>query len=138
MDKIREYKKDDLTVVWKQDLCIHSEKCFHGLKDVFNPNQRPWINLEAATKDVILAQVKKCPSGALSYQLEGELNQEKESNMKVEVNATGPLIVTGDFTIQHADGKEETRTGKTTLCRCGASENKPFCDGSHKKIEFKG
>lgn len=138
MEKVKEYTREELTVIWKSESCIHSGKCAMGLKAVFDPKRRPWIDLSAAEKSEIVEQVKKCPSGALSYKINGQIVNEIESNMKVEVNPTGPLIVTGDFTIQHPDGRVEERTGRTTLCRCGASQNKPFCDASHKRIEFKG
>ncbi len=74
MNKVKEYKKEDLTVFWEPAKCIHSEKCWRGLPDVFNPKERPWINVDGASKDSIISQVKKCPSGALSYELE---NQQK-------------------------------------------------------------
>ena len=138
MEKIKEYTKGDLTVVWKPETCIHSRKCFNGLNNVFDPTKRPWVNMEGAERDAIITQIKQCPSGALSYKIDGKAVNETEATTKVEVNPTGPLIVTGDFTIQHADGRIEERKGRTTLCRCGASQNKPFCDASHKRIEFKG
>ncbi|MBX2817226.1 MAG: CDGSH iron-sulfur domain-containing protein [Saprospiraceae bacterium] len=58
--------------------------------------------------------------------------------IKVEAIKDGPLKVDADCTITHADGREETRPNTTFFCRCGASGNKPFCDGQHKKINFQG
>jgi uncharacterized Fe-S cluster protein YjdI len=55
-----------VTVVWKPDICIHSGICARGLPDVFDPRKRPWVNITAASTDVIVAQVARCPSGALS------------------------------------------------------------------------
>jgi len=57
---------------------------------------------------------------------------------KVEVLENGPLLVTGKITVIDKDGKEETKENKTAFCRCGASENKPYCDGKHLQIDFKG
>lgn len=62
------YKREDITVVWKPNLCIHSGICARGLHAVFNPNKRPWINMEGADLEAIVAQVAKCPSGALSIE----------------------------------------------------------------------
>ena len=62
----KHYKKDDLTVKWSPDRCIHSGICANGLPKVFNPSVRPWINLEGAEKEKIREQVLSCPSGALS------------------------------------------------------------------------
>ncbi len=63
---IKKYKKDDLEVVWQPDLCIHSGVCARGLPKVFDPKRKPWIDLDQAEKEKIIAQVKACPSGALS------------------------------------------------------------------------
>jgi len=65
---IKKYAKEDVIVVWNPSLCQHSTKCFHGLPEVFNPSIRPWINVEGADKEMILEQVKKCPSGAISIE----------------------------------------------------------------------
>lgn len=64
----KRYPKDDVQVVWQPHLCIHSGICFSGLPAVFDPRRRPWITPEAASRDAIVAQVAKCPSGALSIE----------------------------------------------------------------------
>lgn len=72
MDKLS-YKKEDIAVIWQPKVCIHSAICFKGLPLVFDPRRRPWIITENADKETIIAQVAKCPSGALSIQyLEAE------------------------------------------------------------------
>lgn len=63
----KRYTNGEVTVVWKPDICIHSEICFHGLGEVFDPDKRPWVNINGASTDAIVAQVEQCPSGALSY-----------------------------------------------------------------------
>ena len=63
----KHYTNDQVTVVWKPDVCIHSTLCWKGLIRVFNPKKRPWIDLNGAQTGKIVEQVKKCPSGALSY-----------------------------------------------------------------------
>ena len=60
----------------------------------------------------------------------------ESQNVKIHVAANGPFLVNGNCTIIDKDGKETNREGKTALCRCGASSNKPFCDGAHKAIVF--
>ena len=64
------YTKEDLTVVWQPHKCIHSAICFNGLPNVFDPRKRPWINMDGALNQDIINQVKKCPSGALSLQMD--------------------------------------------------------------------
>ena len=137
------YHKDDLTIVWKPKTCIHSTICWKGLISVFNPKARPWINLDAAGKEQIIEQVKKCPSGALSYFLNNEnpetpekVVSESASILKVEVSPNCPYLIKSECLIVHSNGTEETKTGTVALCRCGASANKPYCDGSHRKIGF--
>lgn len=58
--------------------------------------------------------------------------------IKAVVKPNGPVIIQGDFTITHADGRVEEIEKMAAICRCGASKNKPFCDGTHVKIGFKG
>ncbi len=138
----KEYNAGDLTVVWQPSLCIHSEKCARGLSQVFDPNQRPWINMQGASPEAIMQQVDQCPSGALSYRV---ANQEQDTNMEehsgpveVEVFANGPLAVKVPCEITLADGSKVTKEKASFFCRCGASANKPFCDGTHKKVAFQG
>jgi uncharacterized Fe-S cluster protein YjdI len=69
----KRYTKDSVTVVWKPHICIHSGICASELLEVFDPLKRPWINMEGATNDRIIQQVKRCPSGALSL----EINENK-------------------------------------------------------------
>jgi uncharacterized Fe-S cluster protein YjdI len=73
MDKKLEYSNGDVTVIWKPDLCSHSANCVKGLPTVFNVRRKPWIDAQAATSQEIVEQVSKCPSGALSYKYEKEV-----------------------------------------------------------------
>ena len=135
----KRYTKDDLTVVWQNAKCTHSKKCFAGLSEVFNPDNRPWIQLDNAAAEAIIAQVKKCPSGALSIEGEcaaSETEKAAVDSTKVTVTKGGPLLVKGALTIELPNGETVEKTGVTALCRCGASANKPYCDGSHQNIEF--
>jgi len=64
---VHKYSNDEVTIVWQPELCIHSGNCARGLPTVFKPKEKPWIKPEVATTENIIQQVKKCPSGALSY-----------------------------------------------------------------------
>ena len=141
MTKTKEYSNGEVTVVWKPDLCIHSGICVKGLGEVFKPKEKPWVKVEAASTDAIVNQVKECPSGALSHYMNNAKtnnSEEKEAQTKIEVRENGPLVVHGNLKVTLANGNSESRERVTTFCRCGASSNKPFCDGAHGKIEFKG
>jgi uncharacterized Fe-S cluster protein YjdI len=63
---VKRYSNGEVTVVWKPAVCIHSTICFAGLPAVFDPRRRPWVDIQAASSDAIVKQVRKCPSGALS------------------------------------------------------------------------
>jgi len=65
---VKKYKKEDIHIVWKPEICIHAGNCARGLGEVFKPRDKPWIQPEGATKEAIIAQVKQCPSGALSIE----------------------------------------------------------------------
>lgn len=136
--KIKEYSNDDVTVIWQPSACIHSENCWKGLPEVFDPNSRPWIKIDAASSDRIINQVKKCPSGALSYrQNTKEENMEENSVLQVEIIPDGPLMVPGPLVVNGAKGEQKIEREKVFFCRCGHSANKPFCDGSHRREGFK-
>lgn len=134
----KEYKKDeDLTILWKPHLCIHSEKCWRGLPEVFQYGKRPWVNPEGADAETIRSQIDQCPSGALSYRMGDEISNASRESTRVVMMKNGPMIIEGDITWELGD-QTGTGEGKTAFCRCGASGNKPFCDGSHAKSGFEG
>lgn len=136
---IKEYSNGEVTVIWKPETCIHSTICWKkatGLPGVFQPAVKPWIKMEGGTTEEIIAQVNKCPSGALSYRSEKEEEPVQILSHVVETMPNGPLLVYGNITVKHS-GHEELKESKVTaFCRCGASSNKPYCDGTHVKIHF--
>lgn len=140
-DITKKYTNGEVTIVWKPNTCIHSRICWHaatGLPEVFNPSERPWIKPEAASTERIIEQVKKCPSGALSFYLnnEAEKNVEVSAESIVEVVPNGPLLVYGNIIVKDKEGNETHKNKVTAFCRCGQSSNKPYCDGSHIKVGF--
>ncbi len=140
-DITKKYTNGEVTIVWKPDLCMHSAVCFKGLGEVFDPQKHPWITPEGSTTEKIVAQVKKCPSGALSYYMNSDApsNEVKvEAETIIETTPNGPLMVYGNVTVKDKSGTLTKKNNVTAFCRCGASQNKPYCDGSHKKIGFVG
>jgi len=141
-DITKHYSNGDITVVWKPALCMHSTHCWKDLGNVFNPKKSPWIHMNGAWTEEIIAQVEKCPSGALTYERNNAIATPGEDVVAqravVEVTPNGPLIVQADIVIKMPDGSTIERQKTTAFCRCGASGNKPFCDGSHIKTGFKG
>jgi uncharacterized Fe-S cluster protein YjdI len=136
--KTKEYSNGELTIVWEPGICAHSEICINCLPEVYNPYGKPWITIEKATTEQLKEQLVKCPSGALSYYMNNEGKKTETAEVRVEVKSNGPLIITGALEVIDANGKSENKTKKTAFCRCGGSSNKPYCDGTHAKIEFEG
>jgi uncharacterized Fe-S cluster protein YjdI len=139
----KEYSNEDITVVWQPSKCIHSAICWkgeNGLSQVFDPRKKPWVDMSGADSQAIMNKIDQCPSGALSY-YKNDASLEKpivETETIIEPLSNGPLLVYGNVSIKKADGTEEKKSKVTAFCRCGASQNKPFCDGAHVKIEFVG
>ena len=141
--KQKSYPGEEITVIWKPDVCIHSTKCWKSSLAIFNPKRRPWIDVSAGTTEEIIEIVDNCPSGALFYERNNKMSEQKaqpapsqQSQTTVQVSKGGPYLVKGKFVFVGTDGKEEIKEGSITLCRCGGSNNKPFCDGTHRKIGF--
>ncbi len=139
MGKTKEYSNGEATIVWEAEKCIHSAICVKGLPDVFQPKERPWIKIDAASTEALVNQVKQCPSGALSFYMnDAKDNTSHSLETKVEVMENGPLLVYGTLNVTHKDGTSETKNRTTAFCRCGASNNKPYCDGAHVDRGFVG
>lgn len=140
MDKksiVKKYIKDELTILWEPDKCIHSAVCVKLLPEVYNPNAKPWIKPENASVKNLMAQINKCPSGALSYALDKDSSSTiSEQPLTVEIMENGPILFKGKLKITHSSGEIEFKDKTTAFCRCGASNNKPYCDGEHRKAGF--
>lgn len=135
----KEYSNAEITVIWKPKLCIHAKECVSRLPEVYDPEKRPWIQPKNASAAALKEQIDACPSGALSYKMEGEAAPEAQSmETKVEVLENGPLLVYGTLKVTDAAGATETKNRTTAFCRCGQSQNKPYCDGAHVEADFRG
>ena len=111
--------------------------CVRGLPKVFDPEARPWVVVDAADADAVAVAIESCPTGALHYRrLDGGRQEEPPTETTVEPRPNGPLFVRGPVRIVDPDGRLIREDTRVALCRCGASENKPFCDGSHRRIGF--
>jgi uncharacterized Fe-S cluster protein YjdI len=133
----RTYAGDAIEVHWEPRLCIHVRNCVRELPNVFLPEARPWVAVDAADADAVAAAVEHCPTGALHYRrLDGAADEQAPEETTVEPRPNGPLFLRGRLRIVNADGRLIRQDTRVALCRCGASGNKPFCDGSHRRIGF--
>ena len=131
------YRNDAIEVHWEPRFCIHSRSCIRRLGKVFDPSARPWIDVDAADPDEIAETILTCPTGALHFRrIDGGEQEAAAAETTVEARPNGPLFVRGRLRVVDADGQLIREDTRLALCRCGASENKPFCDGSHRRIGF--
>lgn len=151
-DVVKQYSTNDLVVFWNPKLCSHPGYCWRELPQVFNPQNRPWINMQAASPQEIIKTIDICPTGALTYDLPEGSNvnlesakgpgwvhykKEEPAIAKIKVLKNGPLIIEGPSEIFDFQGKLIKKYHQFSLCRCGLSANKPFCDGMHFKKGWK-
>ena len=127
------YKGKDIDVSFDGDLCIHARECVTGLPGVFEANASgPWIHPDAASVERIVAVAYACPSGAVGYHRKDGVADETPPEINtVRVKENGPLAIHADLMLEG-----ESIGCRATLCRCGASRNKPYCDGSHGAAGF--
>lgn len=105
--------------------CVHARNCFLKLPKVFDPAQRPWVQTDNATAEEIAAVIRTCPSGALAFE-KPDADEQLPIINRIAVLENGPLAVMGEILV---DGTADQP--RVTLCRCGLSKNKPYCDSSH-------
>ena len=137
-DKLRVYESDEVKVSWSSARCIHFQACVRGLHDVFDVEQKPWIQPGKASAEEVLEVVLRCPTGALhAERKDGETAEATPSENVISVAPDGPLYIHGDIQVKNAEGETVVEDTRVALCRCGASRHKPFCDGSHSEAGFK-
>src|SRR5690625_480186 len=120
--KIHTYESDEITVTYDIKRCIHAAECVRGLPMVFKPELRRWIQPENSTRERIADVIERCPTGALHYEMKTSTRKELPlSKNRIQLQKDGPIYFFGDLIVQDA----------------GGSSQKPFCDGTHRKIDFK-
>jgi CDGSH-type Zn-finger protein len=140
-DKRKNYVGKRITIHDNRIICSHAAECVNNLPTVFKLNARPWINPDAADIEEIINTIRKCPSGALSYSLDGTEHRDQDQQVKpmITVSKDGPYLISGGIELigENIHWAEGASKEHYVLCRCGASNNKPFCDGMHRTINFK-
>lgn len=131
-----DYAGQGITIHDNRGLCAHSGFCTDNLRDVWRLKQEPWIDPRGAAAEEIAAVVRLCPSGALSYSIGGAEHRDQERPPAILVSKNGPYYVTGGIELVDAPWGDGASREHYTLCRCGQSKNKPFCDGSHWHAKF--
>jgi CDGSH-type Zn-finger protein len=138
-DRREVLEQECITVNSDRSLCMHASFCNNKVTSM--RRLMPDSN-DIQVRTQIVSMVEHCPSGALTYSL-NKLDVDIEPSLPREISVVteedqygGPLLVTGGINIERSDGEPVETRNRVTLCRCGASKNKPFCDGSHRKAKW--
>ena len=128
----RDYTGKKITVHFNNGICCHDASCILLLPSVFDRSKRPWVNADGAPPEEIIEVIKKCPSGALCYTIDGvrHINY-YNGEPKIVAKKRGTLEVYGGITLEGDGDITPETTDHYTLCGCGLSKNHPFCDGTH-------
>ena len=136
--KVYSYPGKMMDVAWDGRLCIHVGECTRASGELFVGGREPWCQPDLADFKEITEVVERCPTGALTAVRNDSGNTESAPDTNsIVVSNNGPLYVRGELEI---DGAKDDMPGvrfRAALCRCGKSENKPFCDNSHEVAEFR-
>lgn len=135
--KERAYEGKEITINDNRTICSHSMQCVNNLNSVFDINKQPWIDPDKARAKEIMEVIKKCPSGALSYTIGGKTVRNFDREQEITISKDGPYNIRGGVVLNVGDELQPPAKEHYALCRCGASKNKPYCDGSHSEIDFK-
>jgi thiamine pyrophosphate-dependent acetolactate synthase large subunit-like protein/CDGSH-type Zn-finger protein len=135
-DKLDEYSGDGHTILDNRGICSHAGYCTDGLPSVWRAGVEPWIDPNGAPADRAQSVIRRCPSGALSYEQGGAVHNSFSDTAEIRVSRNGPFRVRGGVALQDVAVGEGASREHYALCRCGASRNKPFCDGSHWYVGF--
>jgi uncharacterized Fe-S cluster protein YjdI/CDGSH-type Zn-finger protein len=131
----RAYHGDGVTVFYNVRRCAHFAECVRGLPAVFDVNQRPWIQPVNGPAELVAEVVRRCPTGALHYELHSGAPEEPERPTRVHPLPDGPVTLRGELAIETSEG--ELREVRAALCRCGLTGNQPFCDQECKRAGWR-
>ncbi len=130
------YQGKKITIHDNRGICAHAGKCTDSLASVFRLKEEPWIHPDAASADEIIATIQKCPSGALSYSVDDVEHRDRDGEPTIFVAPNGPYVVSGGPDLLDTTQGDSASQEHFTICRCGGSKNKPFCDGTHWYNKF--
>jgi len=133
---IRHYADGAIDITYDAHRCIHAAECIRGLPAVFDDGRRPWILPSAGGADEIAKVIANCPSDALHVKRRDSGPDETAEPTTIEPTPSGPYYVRWFVQLRSADGSSVFDDVRMALCRCGQSQNKPFCDNSHLAAGF--
>ena len=135
-NRLDTYAGKKITIRDNRSICAHAGYCTDGLPSVFRHGEDPFIDPDGAVAAKIIDIINQCPSGALSYIIEDDTVTRLIDDASIFVAPNGPYVVKGKAVLLETVGGKGGSESTCTLCRCGASKNKPYCDGSHWSVNF--
>jgi CDGSH-type Zn-finger protein/truncated hemoglobin YjbI len=146
-DRLDTYTGLRVTVMDNRGTCQHAGLCTDGLPAVFRAGKEPFVAPSGGRADEIVSAVRECPSGALSFAIDGQDERTvtdwgDRREPAIEVTRDGPYRITGAVALQDSGGADVARNAGASrehyaICRCGHSQNKPFCSGMHWYVGFR-
>lgn len=136
--RLQTYETDAITITFDPTRCIHAAECIRTAPLVFDSRRLRWIKPDLGTPELIATAVHRCPTGALSYSLPNGPAEVVDTDAAIRPARDGPLYLRGEIRVEGEDGRVIAEGGRMALCRCGATKNAPFCDGSHREVGFRG
>ncbi|MEN8146038.1 MAG: CDGSH iron-sulfur domain-containing protein [Campylobacterota bacterium] len=135
-EMLQVYEGKEITIHFNRSICAGAAACVHGLPTVFKSDSpSDWIRPDNETNAKIVETIKACPSGALSYSVNGKIAIDGRSVPKITIIKNGPYRVEG-VVLEEKPIPTNFSTTKYTLCRCGYSKNRPYCDYSHAESSW--
>ena len=136
-EEIDHYPGKKVDVTWDGRLCIHIGECNRAKSELFVRKRDPWVQPDLVGVDEAIEVVKRCPTGAITFsRKDGGSEEQAEQKNTVVVSYRGPLFVSGELDIQNAPEDMPGVRFRAALCRCGHTQNQPFCDNSHESANF--
>ena len=134
---VQTYKGKELTINFNRSICAGASECVKGLSSVFKSGDGSnWIFPDEGSSENIIKTVSACPSGALSYTIEGKTSIDTRTKPSINIIKDGPYAVEG-IKLEGMSVPTNFSSTKYALCRCGFSKNKPYCDYSHAQNNWK-
>lgn len=135
--RLQTYATDAITVTFDPTRCIHAAECIRTAPAVFDSRRRRWIKPELGSVEEITLAVHRCPTGALAYTVPSGEPEKADGPPTIRAWRNGPLYVRGDVRVETESGRPIAEGLRMALCRCGATKNAPFCDGTHREVGFR-
>jgi CDGSH-type Zn-finger protein/ferredoxin len=135
-ENIQVYEGEKISINFNRSICAGAAKCVQGLKSVFTSgNSDNWIDPNGDSNENIIKTISTCPSGALSYSIGTDTFIDEKITPRINILKNGPYSVEG-IRLENAHRPTHFSETKYTLCRCGHSKNKPYCDYSHAEVHW--